>query len=375
MVHERASNSNGRELTGVIHGGDWQGAVDRYGWKVEEILDFSANINPLGPPVGVLETLKENLPAVQRYPDPASRRLKEALADQLHVDTGAIIIANGAVELIYLIMQVLKPDRVLVVEPTFGEYRRAATIAGAEVLPVYLDPATGFTFDFDRWRPELQRSQVAFICNPNNPTGRLLNPDILHRAASLCREQGVFLVMDESFLDFVPDGDKFSLVPQAAAGPGIFILHSLTKIFALPGLRLGYGVGCPDMVRRLENSRDPWSVNILAQMAGVAALADKEYLKKTRELIRREKEYLFHNLSGLAGFRPYYPEVNFILTNIQNGCLTVSRLAELLARKRILIRDCSSFPGLGPAYFRVAVRDHRANKRLVAALKEIMEES
>lgn len=370
MVAPGAGYSHSGELGRPVHGGDWQGAVDRYGWRVEEILDFSANINPLGPPAGVLAVLKENLAAIQRYPDPANRRFKEALATQRQLETGSLIAANGAVELIYLVLQVLKPRRVLVSEPTFSEYRRAARAAGARVVSVTLDPDAGFSFDLDRWCQELPGVQLAFICNPNNPTGRLLAPDVLQEVLNRCREAGVFLVVDESFLDFIPNGEEYSLARQAASWPGLFILHSLTKIYALPGLRLGYGVGRPELVARLEAGRDPWSVNILAQMAGVAALAETGYIKETQAVIGREKEFLFHRLAELAGFRPYNPEVNFILTRILDDRLTAPRLAESLARQGILIRDCSSFPGLGAHYFRIAVRDRRANERLLAALGE-----
>ena len=371
MVAPGAGASHSGELRRPDHGGDWQGAVDRYGWRVEEILDFSANINPLGPPEGVLAVLKENLAAIQRYPDPASRRLKEALAAHRQLETGSLIVANGAVELIYLVLQVLKPRRVLVSEPTFSEYRRAARAAGAGVASVNLDPEADFSFDLDRWCQALTGVQLAFICNPNNPTGRLLAPDILQEVLNRCHATGVFLVVDESFLDFIPKGEESSLARLAATRPGLLVLHSLTKIYALPGLRLGYGVGYPELVARLEAGRDPWSVNILAQMAGVAALAETEYLKQTRVLIQREKEYLFHHLAELAGFRPYNPEVNFILTRILDNRLAAPLLAELLARKGILIRDCSFFPGLGPNYFRVAVRDRRANERLLTALAEL----
>ncbi|WP_338825577.1 Threonine-phosphate decarboxylase [Moorella humiferrea] len=358
-----------------FHGGDWQGAVDKYGWQPDEILDFSSNINPLGPPSRVIAALQENLKAVRRYPDPQCRQLKQALAKYLQVNPAALIAANGASELIYLIVQALRPRRVLVAEPTFGEYRRSAAMVGAEVVTLELEPASAFVLDIDRWRKKLRGVDLAFLCNPNNPTGKLLETGILHAIVESCRQQGVFLVLDESFLDFCHNWRELSLVATAAAQEGILILRSLTKIFALPGLRLGCGVAHPKLVAGLEGRRDPWSVNILAQIAGVVALADTGYLTKTQELIRREKEYLYYGLAELAGFRPFHPEVNFILTDISASGLTASKLAHHLARERILIRDCSSFPGLGPTYFRTAVLDRAANHKLLQALKKIVEEN
>ncbi len=277
--------------------------------------------------------------------------------------------------MIYLIVQALRPRRVLIAEPTFSEYRRAAATAGAEVVTLELEPESAFVLDVDRWREKLAGVELAFLCNPNNPTGRLLEIEALKAVVESCRRQGSFLVVDESFLDFCENWREFSLAAAAAAREGMLILRSLTKIFALPGLRLGCGVAHPELVARLEGWRDPWSVNILAQMAGVAALADTGYLTKTRELIRREKEYLYYGLAELAGFRPFHPEVNFILTDVSNSGLTAPVLAARLGRERILIRDCSSFPGLGPAYFRTAVLDREANRKLLQALKRAVEES
>ncbi|MBC7325686.1 MAG: pyridoxal phosphate-dependent class II aminotransferase, partial [Moorella sp. (in: Bacteria)] len=274
--------------------------------------------------------------------------------------------------LIYLLCQTLKPRRVLIAEPTFSEYRRAALIAGAEVVILELEPHSSFALDLGRWRQNLEGVDLAFLCNPNNPTGRLLERSLLNEIVELCREREVFLVVDESFIDFISRWPELSLVSRAAGSRGLFILRSLTKIFALPGLRLGYGVAHPEVVARLEARRDPWSVNILAQMAGVQALADKDFLKRTQELIGQEKEHLYHGLAGLAGFRPFYPEVNFILTDIAASGLMAPWLATRLARERILIRDCSSFPGLGPGYIRLAVRDRRANTTLLAVLRQTL---
>jgi len=371
MVPCQITSSSYKELAGPAHGGDWQAAVERYGWQPEEILDFSANINPLGLPDSVFNSLQTNLKAIERYPDPACRQLKKALAAYLELEPDTIITANGAVELIYLFCQTFKPRRVLVTEPTFGEYRRAALIAGAEVVSLNLEPGSAFSLDLARWQQKLTGVDLVFICNPNNPTSQLLKPVVLREILEIAQRQGVFLVVDESFLDFMPNWRKISLGRQAAVGKGIFIIRSLTKIFALPGLRLGFGIACPDLISTLEARCYPWSINILAQMAGVTAMADTKYLSATWELIRREKEYLYDGLSNLAGFRPYHPEVNFILTDISASGWTAPRLVAALAREKILIRDCSSFTGLGPAFFRTAVRDRQANNKLLTALQKI----
>ncbi|NLW08133.1 MAG: threonine-phosphate decarboxylase [Clostridia bacterium] len=369
MVASQVTDSSFANIPGPVHGGDWQGAVERYGWQPDEIFDFSANINPLGVPESVLEVLQSNLKAVERYPDPACRQLKKALATYLELEPEMIIAANGAVELIYLFCQTYKPRRVLVVEPTFGEYRHAARVCGAEVVDIKLKPAAGFVLDLVCWQKKLAGVELAFLCNPNNPTGQLLEADLLQALVATCQKQGVFLLIDESFLDFVPGWRQITCAPEAVNGKGVFIIRSLTKIFALPGLRLGFGIASPEIIRVLENRRQPWSVNILAQMAGVAALADDNYLKASRELIRQEKEYLYQELASLKGLNPFYPEVNYILTDISASGWTAPRLANALAREKILIRDCSSFVGLGPGFIRTAVRGRQANEKLLTALQ------
>ncbi|MDK2820514.1 MAG: threonine-phosphate decarboxylase [Clostridia bacterium] len=357
----------------VKHGGDWQGAIDKYGWQPDEIIDFSANINPLGPPDSVIKTLKENLKFIERYPDPLCRELKKKLSHYLGVDLKTIIAGNGAIELIYLLCQVYKPKRVLILEPTFMEYRRAAEIAGAEVVTFNLNP-DDFSLDIDKWRENIEKIDMTFICNPNNPTGRLLKPEILYEIVETCQKNNIFLVVDESFLDFIPNWPTLSLVKQAANSKRLFILRSLTKFFALPGLRLGCGVGCPELIKKLEAHCYPWSINILAQKAGITALSDLNYMKKSRELIFEEKKYLYNGLLNLKFLKPYYPEVNFILSKIITNRFKVFHLAKALIKGKILIRDCSSFSGLGPDYFRIAVRNREDNNKLLKVLKTVVEE-
>ncbi|MDN5347343.1 MAG: threonine-phosphate decarboxylase [Clostridia bacterium] len=368
---DRGIVGGSREIEPAVHGGNWQEAALLYGYAPEDMLDFSTNINPLGPPAAVLDCLHRNLNAIQRYPDPESFCFRTSLAAYLGVGIENVLAGNGAVEIIYLLLQTLRPRRVLIVEPTFSEYRRTAQIAGAEITTILLRPQDGFHLDPAAFLKNLSGLDLAFLCNPNNPTGNLISSDILQDLAEACYHQGVFLVVDESFLDFLPDWSELTLCRRAAITGNLLVLRSLTKFFALPGLRLGAAVTSSQLVSRLHRARDPWSVNILAQMAGEVALKEYAYMERSRDLIRQEKEYLFMGLVA-SGLKPFPAAANFILVDISASGWTSPNLAQATGQRGILIRDCSSFPGLGPDYIRLAVKDRAANATLLRVLEEIL---
>jgi len=316
--------------------------------------------------------LAENLRAVIRYPDPASRELKEVLSSQLRVSPEALLIGNGATEIIYSLCFLLRPRAVLVAEPTFGEYRRAAVAAGARVVYLPLSAGDGFRLDGDQFSRYLPQVEMAFLCNPNNPVGNLLGERDLEIILEESLKHGTWMVVDESFLDFVREERRRSLVLEAARYPRLVVVKSLTKFFALPGLRLGYAAASPSVVRYVEARRDPWCVNILAQVAGAAALKDREFVVNTWKWLEEEKAYLYHGLAALPGVRPYPSEANFFLVDIRQTGWSSGRLADACARRRILVRDCSSFTGLGDGYIRVAVKERQANSTLLGVLGELL---
>ncbi|MGB9660566.1 MAG: threonine-phosphate decarboxylase CobD [Moorellaceae bacterium] len=359
--------------TGVSHGGNWQEIQQRYGWAPEEILDFSVNINPWGPPPGVWACLADNLKAVRRYPDPNNMQLKEALSSYLQVPREALLIGNGASEIIYLLCFLLRPKAVLLAEPTFAEYSRAAGAAGSKLVTLRLQPSDGFRLEVGAYCRQLSQVDMAFLCHPNNPVGNLLDEEDLQRIWEESERRGTWLVVDESFLDFVPEWPKISLCRVAARASRLIVLRSLTKFFALPGLRLGCAVAAPDLIRYLEARRDPWSVNILAQMAGVEALKDQDYQLRTRTWLEKERGRFYRELASLPGIRPYPSQTNFFLVDISFSGWASSQLAEACARRRVIIRDCSSFPGLQQDYVRVAVKQEEANNCLLRVLRELLE--
>lgn len=352
------------------HGGNIVAAEAKYGLPAESFIDFSASINPLGVPRPVREAVISNLHLLMQYPDPSASVLRQAIGEFLGVSPEHIIAGNGASELIYLAARVLKPKRALLLHPTFGEYGPAVVAAGGTQEVLLLPPETGFHLELRELTqlPQLKGIDLIFLCNPNNPTGRTWTREEVLELVYWAAPRGIEVVVDEAFMDFVDDSSQRQVVGWAPGCPNLLVLRSLTKVFALAGLRLGYAVGRQSLIERLGFSRDPWSVNWLAQVAGVAALADQDYLLRTRQWIKEERKHLYHELRRLPDLEVWPTEANYFLLRL-NGETTVHQLMQHLGPRGILVRNGSSFPGLGPQYFRVAVRTRAENQRLVEELK------
>ncbi|MFA5881885.1 MAG: aminotransferase class I/II-fold pyridoxal phosphate-dependent enzyme, partial [Eubacteriales bacterium] len=250
-----------------IHGGNLREAAEKYGLEEKSILDFSANINPLGPSPKAIAAITSNLDAVTHYPDPEAKLLRQTAARLLNLPEELIVAGNGAVELIYLLMKVLGPRNVLIPAPTFNEYEIAAKINGSKIKDLLLNEWEGFMLNkqdiFNQWGD----ADLLFICNPNNPTGCLTQRKDLKEIIQKAGQLGKYVVIDEAFMDFVPDRAKYSVVDLVPKYDNLFVLYSLTKFFAFPGLRLGLGLGNRAVVQKINEIRDPWNVNCFAQLA------------------------------------------------------------------------------------------------------------
>lgn len=363
-----------------IHGGNVEEIAREYGLKEEKIMDFSANINPLGPPSKVIKALKENLNKITRYPDPEAINLRRELSKYLRVNSESIIAGNGAIELIHLICRTLRPKRALIVVPTFSEYESTLKSIGCKIQFFLLKSRENFRLDIEELLKNIKKigssrpyqgRDLLFLCNPNNPTGQLINKTDMLKIVDVARKRGVFVIIDEVFMDFVEQEGKETLIYEAARRDNLFIIRSLTKFFALPGIRLGYGIGNKDFLQRMKIHKEYWSVNALAQIAGTAALKDKEYIKKTKRLILKEKKFLYSKLSKIDGLKPYSSVTNFILCQLTDRTDS-KKLREELIQKNILIRDCSSFRSLNNRYIRIAVRTRKENLHLVNFFPKIL---
>lgn len=338
----------------------------------KEWLDFSANINPLGLADNVQQKLQAEIASVVNYPEPYGKKLKQAIAVHYNISADEIIAGNGASELLYLFFQTERPRRVLIPVPTFSEYERAALSARCKVNYFSLAAENDFRFDWNKLIGVLPVTDCIILGNPNNPTGTLITRNELVHLLEEMRGSKTWLVVDESFIDFLQYDTRYTVRDLVKEYPNLLVIQSLTKFFALPGLRLGFGVGSPELIERLEQGKDVWSVNLLAQKAGIAALTAKEYQQKSRQFVIDESRWLYKELSNIEGVKPIQPSVNFILSNIKASGKISSEVANKMREYGILIRDCANYPGLDDSYIRVAVRSRTENCKLIEALQAVL---
>jgi threonine-phosphate decarboxylase len=328
------------------------------GVRVGELLDFSQNINPLGAPKDALEAARRALyEDSSRYPDPEYTGLREALAAYLGVGAEMVVPTNGGAEALFLAARAAGTGgKALVLEPTFSEYAAAAAASGKEPVRRVARREEDFEWDSTPLR-DLEGVSVVFLCNPNNPTGDLLDRGAVLEVAARVVEAGAVLVVDEAFADFVPEISVTDMVDR-----GLWVARSFTKFFAIPGLRLGCLV-CED-AGRVQTLQPSWPVNSVAAAAGIAAAEDKGFAEASRAEVARLREDLFGALDALPGLQTFPGAANFLLVRGPDG------FPERLARRGVLVRGCGPFYGLGPEFFRVAVRSAEENGRLVAAIRE-----
>lgn len=350
------------------HGGNIRAVACFLGVAPEALIDFSANINPFGPPPEIVSALAASTGSIQSYPEIDASSFIDVLATRLAIEPECLAPGNGAAELLYWLVAWLKPRRVLIVEPSFADYRRAAAGNGSEVIALGLEEDNGFELDWDRFEQSLDEVGLVIIGRPNNPTGNLFDAGRLSDIAARHRRT-VFLV-DEAFIDFV-DQVGPGMIP-AAGGENLIILRSLTKIFAIPGLRLGYVMASGNMARRLRCARPPWPLGAGQIAAGVAALRLDGFVESSRAKLSIERRWLQGELHAGAKLHPFEGTANFILTKILEPKVDSAGLTISLAKRGVYVRDCASFCGLGDKYIRVAVRRREENKRLVNELKEIV---
>ncbi len=351
--------------TNFPHGGNVFAIARSLGVSPEEILDFSASINPLGPAPGVREAFTSAYDRIVHYPDSNCTELREALALHHGVMPENICVANGSTQLIYLLPRLAPGKRALIAAPAFSEYAGALAREGHGIENFILAGADGFAVPLDRLEERLNSAcDLLILGNPGNPTGRLYPLSEVREIIRLCRAAKCFLVLDEAFMDF---REEESAKGSAVETEEMLILRSMTKFHALPGLRLGYAVGHPSTIGRLAALREPWSVNTPAQAAGLASLADVGHAAATRDLVASERERLSAGLSTIPGLVPYPSAANYLLVEVVQGP-PAGELAGRLLEERILIRRCGNFAGLDDRFFRVAVRKREENDRLLAAL-------
>lgn len=338
------------------HGGDI--------YTEEVQIDFSANINPLGPTDHLLQAMAASLNQTGHYPDVHCRKLRDAIAAHEQVEAQQIICGNGAADLIYSLVLAERPKQALLISPSFSEYEQALKTVDCRIAYHQLEE-TQFYQVTERYLEVLHKDlDMIFLCIPNNPTGALIAPELLEKIVRQCLIYNIRLVVDECFLEFLDEHEKYSM-KRFLKKREIFILKAFTKMYAMPGIRLGYAITSDQcLLKRIQGVRQPWSVSVTAQAGGIAALNEPDFVSKSRAYIERERSYLCAELARL-GIRYLKPEANYICFKSR------ADLRKLLMEKGILIRDCSNYRGMNPGYFRIAVKRHEENTILIRALERV----
>lgn len=346
-----------------IHGGNIDWAVSLIPKGASAILDFSASINPLGPPLGAIASIQQAIAQLNHYPNPDYPQFRLSIANHHDLDLNYILPSNGAAELLtWVAWECHDWEGVLLPSPCFADYKRALKtfqvnfdFYDLNALGGVINPSLGSL----KW--------ALLINNPHNPTGRLWSRDSLQSYL----EQFALVIMDEAFMDFLPPHQQESLIDLVRDYDNLIILRSLTKFYALPGLRIGYGISHPRRIRKWQQWRDPWTVNSLGAIAGSACLEDKTFQEKTWQWLPATREAFRKQLSQIEGLTVSPSQANFLL--VKTKIPSTQLQLELLKREQILIRDCLSFPELGDKYFRVAVKTEPDNEKLITTLQATME--
>ncbi len=340
----------------VIHGGDV------YRNQVE--YDFSINCNPLGMPKGCVRSARDAVAECGKYPDPFGEALCAEIAAKEGVEASQVLLGNGAAELIYALAQALRPRKALCLAPCFQEYEEAVKNVGGEVVDWTLHREDDFRLDPDFPTRDWGGADILFLANPNNPTGVCVDNGLLLAIARACEERGVLFCLDECFLPFLGDEQERSLKGRIGDFPHLVVLRAFTKVYGMPGLRLGYALcASKDLLRKMRDVLPPWNTSLPAQAAGRAALRDEGYLRRSRLVVEQERKRLVRELQeGLADW-VCPSQANFLLFYVNE--LWPGELGRALLSEKILIRDCSGFRGLGPGYYRICIGTHGKNTELL----------
>lgn len=353
------------------HGGDLLMAQNLFGIPQGQFLDFSANINPFGPPKSAMKAIIDNLHTIIHYPDPVHRCLSTRLAEKLSISEEQLVIGNGAAECMALVLLALQPKLVGIVYPSFSEYTTLSSTLGATIEPCFGCIENNFKPEMSDLYQLLDKVDLLFIGQPNNPTGILYTKEELRSLAMHARNTNTYLVIDEAFIDFVPVQENYTILDELNHFPNIIIIRSMTKFYAIPGLRLGYSICSEEVALLLKRKQVTWSVNCLALIAGEACLQESEYAEKTIAFIESERAYLIERLEKEFNFTVLSSTANFLLVRLP-ASMTANELQSKMGQQGIMIRSCSMYPGLSERDFRIAVRTRKENNQFLEVLEKVV---
>ena len=339
------------------------------------MLEFSGPINFLGPSPKAVEAVKQHAKLIKFYPDPNPVEFKAEVAKYVGygVEEENIILGNGSIELIYAITEILpRGFNAVIPVPSFSEYEKAALRVGGK--PVFVQLPQNFALETDKIKKAVTGdTKIMCICNPHSPSGTLYSKEDVLELADFCHKKNVIFSVDENYIEFADKGQETTLAGMMKDYENFFVIRSVTKFYGMAGIRLGYGIASPNLVKKLENVRVPWSINSLASCATLAAFNDTDFIDNTKRTITKEREQLAKSLNEIEGLHVYPSVTNFLLVKILNRKITSTKLKDLLAKERILIRDCCTFIGLDDSYFRITIRSAKDNQTLIQTIKQILD--
>ena len=357
----------------VFHGSDIEKICSYYHLNKEDIIKFGANVNPLGLSSSVREALASHIDLFSSYPDRNYTTLRNTISEYCHIPADFILPGNGSSELISLLIQEKAPKHTLILGPTYSEYSRELSFSGSTQEYYHLREEQDFCLEVDDLCQTLADNyDFLILCNPNNPTSSAIFQEELRKLLTFCSSHDIFVMIDETYVEFAPEIDKITAVPLTREFSNLMVLRGVSKFYAAPGMRLGYGItGNMDFLSKMKEKQTPWSLNSLGAYAGELMLKDQEYIQATRNLILSEREKLYRELKEIPTYKVYPAYANFILLKIQKPGLTSFDVFEACIKQGLMIRDCASFQCLEGEFIRFCIMMPEDNARLLNVLKQL----
>lgn len=355
------------ELTGLkktVHGGQ--------AWKTCSVEDYSQNLNPFGPPKDIGDIILKASDDVCHYPDDGSSGLKNAISEKFFVDSDCIIIGAGSSDIIRMFPNTFieKGSRVIVQSPSFAEYSHQCRIAGAEVF--FNKLAGSFRIDFEKLKNKADGAKAVYLCNPNNPTGVIEKRDDILDFTEYCEDRGVLVFVDETLLELVPDFASLSCSKEASKHSNMLVVQSLTKSFAIPGIRIGYGFGNPDLIGEMEKVRMTWNTGCIEQAVGETLIREKaDHVRKAADMLRKEADWMYDELKKI-GFPAVRTDSFFFFNSVEPLGMRGSEFVKRMLKENIMVRDCASFGKEYEGFVRFCVKDRERDEKFISAISKVM---
>lgn len=357
-----------------IHGGDLELIARKYNIKQEELINFGGNVNPLGISKSIKNAIIENIDCLCRYPDISYLSLRKSISNYIKTDPEYIIPGNGATELISLFIKTVSPKSAIIIAPSYSEYEKCVKINNGNVIYFPLKEENNFNLNIDEFISFIpENTDMIILCNPNNPTGTAINMSNMEIILNHCLKNNIYIMTDETYIEFTDPIENLSSVPLVSKYKNLFVVRGTAKFFAAPGLRLGYGI-CSNkkIIDAINSKKDPWSVNILASVAGKVMFSDNAYIDETKKIISEERKKIINNLKSWKHIKVFESKANFVLLKMLDTSITSNKVFEKMLLEKMIIRDASDFACLEGNYLRFCFLMPEQNEALINHLKAIV---